>query len=381
MPSGLAERGKRWLPLVPAAIYLAFRGFGVIVLAISSPHGLLDRLTAWDGLWYLKIAAHGYDLGPVLDAQGHLNPFTPRAFFAGYPLLTQGLSAWLGIGLVPASLLVSAISGVVAAYGLARLGRIVRGGSPRAGYLLVALFAAAPMGVVLSMAYTEALFCALAVWALVGVLEERWLLAGVCCACAGLVRSTALALALAVGLAALVCLLRRGTARPAAALLLAPVGLAGYLWWTGLRVRPDAGLADQLRTWPDLEWQGWLTKFDGGLATWNFLRSAVVSPTGMTVLTAGVIIGALVLLAVALARRIEWPLVVYAAAVLVLCLGSSGLMHAKPRLLLPAFTLLVPVAIGLSNRRPGTAVLTVCGIAVLSAWFGAYALTVWHYAI
>lgn len=367
---------------MPAAIYLIIRAFGVIVLAVWSPHGLLDRLSAWDGLWYLKIAAHGYDLGAVLDAHGQLNSFTPRAFFPAYPWLVRTLAEGLGIGLVPASLCVSAISGLFAAYGLARLGRIVRGGSVCAGYLLVALFAAAPMGVVLSMSYTEALFCALAVWALVGVLEERWVLAGVCCAGAGLVRSTAFALVLTVVLAAVVDLVRRReSGRPLIAIVLAPLGLAGYLWWTGLRVRPDAGLFEQLRTWSDLEWLGWATSFDGGAETWNFLGSALVSPAGMTVLTGGVIVGALLLLGVAMARRVEWPLVVYAAVVMVMCLGSSSLMHAKPRFLLPAFTLLVPIAIGLSNRRPSTAVLTVCGTAVLSAWFGAYALVVWKYAI
>ena len=70
------------------------------------------------------------------------------------------------------NLLVAALSSplaaMVAAYGLVRLAELMPGGSRRAGLLLVALFAAAPMGVVLSMAYTEALFCALAAWALVG---------------------------------------------------------------------------------------------------------------------------------------------------------------------------------------------------------------------
>ena len=66
----------------------------------------------------------------------------------------------------------------MAAYGLTRLGELVPGGSRRAGLLLVGLFAAAPMGVVLSMTYTEALFCALTAWALVGVLRRQWVLAG-----------------------------------------------------------------------------------------------------------------------------------------------------------------------------------------------------------
>jgi hypothetical protein len=351
------------------------------VLALSGGD-LVHRLTAWDGTWYLKIAARGYDLGAVPDAQGHPNPFTARAFFPAYPFLTHWLAECTGLGLTAAALAVSVISGLFAAYGLARLGRLVRGGSPRAGYLLVGLFAAAPMGIVLSMTYTEALFCALAAWALVGVLERRWVLAGTCCAAAGFVRSSALALVVAIVLAALVCLVqRREDWRPAAAMALAPTGLAGYLWWTGLRVHPDAGLIERLRTWSELEWQGWATEFDGGAATWRFLGQALVSDTGMSLLVVGVILGTVVLLGVGLWRRLEWPLLSYAAMIMVMCLGSSSLMHAKPRFLLPAFTLLIPVAIGLSNRRTGTAVLTVVGAAVVSAWFGAYALTVWKYAI
>jgi hypothetical protein len=62
-------------------------------------------------------------------------------------------------------------------------------------------------------------------------------------------------------------------------------------------------------------------------------------------------------------------------------LGSNGLMNSKARLLLPAFTLLVPLALVLARRRLST-VVTVLGVTTLfSAWFGAYALAVWDYAI
>ncbi|KAA9154048.1 hypothetical protein FPZ12_032895 [Amycolatopsis acidicola] len=370
----------RWRPFVPAVIFVGIRALGVAVLAVMGPAGLADRLTAWDGVWYLRIAANGYDLGAIVDAQGHPNPFTTRAFFPGYPFLIDALSRATGLGLVAAALTVSAGGGLFAAYGLARLGRIVRGGSPRAGYLLVGLFAAAPMGIVLSMTYTEALFCALAVWTLIGVLERRWELAAVCCAMAGLVRSTALALVVTVVLAALLAL-RTDRWRAGFALVLAPSGLLGYLWWTGLRVRPDAGFADQLRTWSELEWQGWSTKFDGGLATLRFIGATLSTNTVMSLLTVAVIASTLVLFGISLWRKVEWPLLAYAAIVLVMCLGTSGLMHAKARFLVPAFTVLVPVAIGLANRRRGTAVLTVGGAAILSAWFGGYALDVWSYAI
>ncbi|MFD4250472.1 mannosyltransferase family protein [Amycolatopsis thermoflava] len=379
----LADRiTRRRALLLPAAVYLGVRALGVVVLTVfAALHDtdLLSRIAAWDGQWYLKIAASGYELEPTTDALGHLNPHTPRAFFPGYPFLIRLLAPALGFP--AAALVVSLAAGLFAAYGLARLGRLVRGGSRRAGYILVALFAATPMSVVLTMAYTEALFCALAVWTLVAVLERRWEPAGVCCLAAGLVRSTALALVVAVAVAALMALTRRQDGgRPLVALALAPAGLFGYLWWTGMRVRPESGIEAQLSTWSDLEWQGWRTRFDGGVSTARFVAEVLTgSDSAMSVLTVAVIAGALIGMAV-LARR-ETVLVAYAAGVLMMCLGSSALMHAKPRLLLPAFTLLVPVALALAKRRTNTVLWVCSGVALASAWFGAFALTVWQYAI
>ncbi|NYI88929.1 hypothetical protein HNR02_002252 [Amycolatopsis endophytica] len=373
---------RRRALLLPAAVYLGVRALGVAVLTVfAALHdtSLLAGISAWDGQWYLRIAEHGYELGPTTDALGHPNPFTPRAFFPAYPFLVRLVSA--AVGTTAAAVLVSLAAGLCTAYGLARLGRLVRGGSRRAGYILVALFAATPMSVVLTMAYTEALFCALAVWTLVALLERRWELAGVCCAFAGLVRSSALALVVAVAVVAVIALARReGGGRPLVALALAPAGLFGYLWWTGMRVRPDSGFEAQLATWSDLEWQGWRTRFDGGASTARFVFDALTSAdSAMSVLTVAVIAGALIGMAL-LARR-ETALVVYAAGILVMALGSSALMHAKPRLLLPAFTLLVPVAIALAKRRTNTVLWVCAGVALASAWFGAFALTVWKYAI
>jgi hypothetical protein len=61
--------------------------------------------------------------------------------------------------------------------------------------------------------------------------------------------------------------------------------------------------------------------------------------------------------------------------------GSNGLMNSKIRLLLPAFTLLLPIALGLARRRPGTTTSVLVAAVAASAWFGAYALTGWPYAI
>jgi hypothetical protein len=62
-------------------------------------------------------------------------------------------------------------------------------------------------------------------------------------------------------------------------------------------------------------------------------------------------------------------------------LGCSGVMNSKARLLIPAFVLLLPVAIGLARRRTVLLVLTLTTLAGFSAWFGSYAITVWPYAI
>jgi hypothetical protein len=49
--------------------------------------------------------------------------------------------------------------------------------------------------------------------------------------------------------------------------------------------------------------------------------------------------------------------------------------------MVPAFALLIPIALALAKRRPSTVVLTLCGLVVASSWFGAYSITAWGYAI
>jgi hypothetical protein len=90
---------------------------------------------------------------------------------------------------------------------------------------------------------------------------------------------------------------------------------------------------------------------------------------------------AIALVVISIRQRVAWPLVLYGTLVLAMDLGANGLMNSKARLLLPAFTLLIPAAIGLAKRQRGTAITALVGVVVASAWFGAYALTGWQYAI
>ncbi|MGH3876403.1 MAG: hypothetical protein ACRDSK_05115 [Actinophytocola sp.] len=370
--------------LAPALIFLGIREFGLLVLtwmAAVTDRSVTEALRSWDGQWFLAIAEGGYRGVPesLVDAFGQRSAETPLAFFPGYPSVVRwfaGIDGAGGIGLVSASFTVTTVSGVVCAYGLARMGQHIRGGSRRTGLILVALFAATPMSIVLSMAYSEAMFCALAAWSLVGVLERKWLLAGICCALAGLVRSTGAALVLAVGIAVVVAIVKRRDGwRPWVGGLIAPTGLVGYLTWVGAQTGEWDG-------WFALQERGWGTGFDGGAATVKFSLEALADARSvLEVATVGLIVVGIVLLAIGIVRRVEWPLMTYAAAVLAMDLFANGLMNSKARLMLPAFTLLIPVALALARRRPSTAVLTLCALAVAGSWFGAYSITSWGYAI
>ncbi|MER7076550.1 glycosyltransferase family 39 protein [Saccharopolyspora kobensis] len=361
-------------------VYLAIRLVGLLVLAwlsAANDEAILDNLRAWDGQWYLEIAQNGYGgVDPsMVDGFGNRYPETPLAFFPGYPLLIMAFALIPGVSATGGAITASLACGVAAAYGLARLGRRI-GGSEGVGLLLVVLFAAAPMSVVLSMAYSEALFCALAIWALIGVIERNWLLAGLCCAAAGLVRPTAAALIGVIGLAALVAVVqRKDTWRPWLAMLLAPSGMLLYIGWVGVQTGNPTGYFA-------LQQRGWSSQFDGGVATGQFLLESLTTEKSVfETFTTWVVLAALVLMVLCLRQRMPWPLLVFAAAVLVLDLGSDGLMYSKVRLMLPAFPLLIPVAIGLARRRTTTAVTTAVLLVFFGSWFGAYSLTAWQYAI
>jgi hypothetical protein len=358
--------------LAPAVLYLVVRLLGLVVLAImASTHDrtLLDVLKSWDGDWYLSIAEHGYRAGDggLVDAGGNFTQNTTLAFFPGYPALIASFSALTGTTPMFTGLAISVAAGVVAAYGITRLadGR-------RTGLILVVLFASTPMAVTLSMVYSEALFSALAAWALVGVLERKWWLAALCCLGAGLVRPSAGVLILIVIVAVV---LYGRTSRGVFAAIVAPLGLAGFLLFVADRTANLFG-------WFALQEAGWGTAFDGGVNTGEFVGTVLTSDASlMETANVATVLGAVVLCVVVVVRGLPWPLAAYGIGLVVLTAGSSGVTYSKMRLLVPAFTLLLPVAAGLARRRTGTVLAVLSATALLSGWFGGYALTAWPYAI
>jgi len=354
------------------AAYLAVRAVGLVTLAWwAHDRGVpVVRLLATrsDAAWYLGIARHGYDGG-----QGQSN----LAFFPLYPALTAAVARVTGWGLHP-QLVVAWTAGLLAAWGLFAVGAAV--GGRRTGVALAVLWGVEPHAVVESMAYTEGLFTALAAWCLLALLRRHWLAAGLLCLLAGTARPTALALVPVVMLDAALALRRPGSAgsarwRPAACLLLAPLGVAGYLAWVAVRT-------GRLDGWQHVQRDGWHSTWDWGAdaarQAGRILTSAS-QPLPYVVVTAVVAVAVLLAL-LGLADRQPWQLSGFAVLALALTIGGSGYYHAKARFLLVAFPLLLPVARPLARTAPVKAVATLALLTATSAYVGGYLLLIWPWS-
>ncbi|MFM9444869.1 hypothetical protein [Streptomyces acidiscabies] len=394
---------------------------GVAWAAGKRPLRLLGH--SWDSRWYLGIAEHGYGrtlrFGPDVV-------HSDLAFFPLYPALVRAVTAVTPLGAGSAGLLVSWTAAAVAACGIYAVTRHLRG--PAVAAATVLLWGLLPHSVVLSMAYTEPVLTAFAAWALYAVLTGRWVWAGALAAAAGMSRPNGFAVAAAV-VAAGVCEAVRargwGRGMPGAArawrpgswtsphargsgagasgrgagavrvarartpspvrtvrgggtrvshrlwtgIALAPLGWIGYVLWVGVRKGdPLGGYFAVQRLWG--------SRFDFGEGSLRFARHLLLEGDRFVFPMTLVIVGAAVVLyALLLAERVPLPLLVYTGVLLLIALGGSGFFESKPRFLLPAFPLLLPLAAALARAtraRPWHAAVVVAALAGLSFAYGAY---------
>ncbi|MGW0537747.1 glycosyltransferase family 39 protein [Streptomyces sp. NPDC003032] len=349
-------------------VYAGVRALGLAVLAVwgaaadRSPHTLLTA--RWDSLWYTRVAEHGYGWEVTLpDGSVHSN----LAFFPLLPWLERLVSAVSPLSYADAGLVVSWLASLFAAAGIFAIADRLYG--RRAGICAAALWAVLPVGVVQSMAYSESLFTALAAWSLYMVLRGRWIWAGVLASCAGLTRPVGAAVVAAIWVAAGVRMYRerRADRRAILGMVLAPLGAAGYVLWVGHRT--GGGLFGYL----DVQ-AGWGNGFDFGYAFARFIGEKFTSVPG-ALAGIGLLVGvALVvwLYVIGVRRGQPLPLLVYCGVVVALALCAAGYFGSKPRLLLPAFPLLLPIAVALARLRTSRSALVLGGVAVASAVYGAF---------
>lgn len=367
--------------------YAAVRALGLVVLAVwsaargKSAHTLLTA--RWDALWYTRVAdlGYGYEVRlPNGDVHSNL------AFFPLLPWLERFMHAVTPLSYADGGLVVSLLASLAAAWGIFAVAEHVYG--RRAGVYAVLLWAVLPVGIVQSMAYSESLFTALAAWSLYAVLTGRWPTAGTLALLAGLTRPVGLAVVAAVWVAGIASFVTpsatpsatsfvrdRSTAlapgarnwRCALGLALAPLGAAGYVLWVGHRTgKGPLGYLDVQA--------GWRNGFDGGAAFARFVGEKFTSfPSALA--GVGLIVGVglvLWLYAVGVRQGQPLPLLVYTGVVTALALCASSYFGSKPRLLMPAFPLLFPLALALARLRTSRSAWVVGGVAVASAAYGAF---------
>jgi len=330
------------------------------------------RLSKADGYWYLLIAGHGYGHPPPIGPDGAYTEKTPLAFFPLYPWLIRVVSD-AGIPKLYAALLLTGLAGTVAAGLITLWARPYVG--DRGAVVLTLVWSVLPTSAVLDMAYSEALFVAAAAATLLALQRHRFVAAALACTVAGLTRPTAAGLVLGVLVAVALDARRTAlTTRHVAAALVAPAGLAAAL----AHVAVATGRLDG---WFWLERTVWHSGFDAG---WSWLRAVGQLVTGgparhepPIVMSIAVVIAFAALFVAWLRRRPPVAEVAYAATAGVMAIGERNFVHVKPRFLLVAFPVLVPLARHLS--RWSTASLLWLAVPTLAAslvW-NTYLVVVW----
>ncbi|MEU0675950.1 hypothetical protein ABZ330_24255 [Streptomyces sp. NPDC006172] len=340
-----------------------------------------DVLGTWDGWWYLQVAEKGYDPAP-LERLGSGGLFTVKqnsvAFFPLYPGLIRGVSEITGLGLFGSGIFVSVVASFVAAAGIYAVISTLAG--VRAGTIAAGLWAVAPGAGVEWAVYSESLFVAIAAWCCTCVMKRRWVAAGLLAFVAGLNRPTAAALIGAVGLAALVTLLRRdsrrehGVAGPLYAMFAAPLGLITYITWVSLNM-------GSFTAYFTLQREGWAHYFDFGAYTLDVLGNIAVGHdhylfafTTSDLIAVQLVLALPFLIALMLRRKPPLVLVAYTLASVVTVLGTQQMFGNTPRYLLPVFPLLLGPAAAMSRLKWPSLTVFFTTAALASGWYAHYVM-------
>lgn len=250
---------------------LAHGAYLAVVLALLAWYGLDpgQALARFDGQHYLQIANGGYP-----DKLSFLPDGKPArmniAFFPLYPLLMSLLHVWGGLPMEVAGLLIALGASLATAIGLGVLLEPLFG--RRVALTTVTIWAVGIDGIVQSMLYAQPLIAAFAVWGAIAVRRRRYLLAACCAIGAGLSHSTGLGLIVVVMVGSALAIREaahrrqwRAAIAPAAAFVLAPLGLLGFIGFLALRFhRLDAWFLAESAP-------GWSSKFDFGKYTSQIL--------------------------------------------------------------------------------------------------------------
>ena len=331
-----------------------------VISAAALSHRVLYSITSrWDAQWYARIAEHGYGTTIVASHGRHLSDY---AFFPLLPLAERFLHNITSLSFTTSGVVVSVVASIAAAIAIKNIATFF--GSQEFAHSLLILWAIYPFSALLWMSYSEALFTALAAWALYSVMKERWWSAGIFALLAGATRPIGIAVTAAVLIEALLHIKRYRSVKPLPAVLLAPLGWLGFIVYVDIHSK-----AHSLGAYFDYQ-RGWGNGFDGGQAFFSWLFRALLH---QPVIGFGSAIGvAIVMWALIATCRMKLPraLKIYALIIVAIALSTAGYFSSKPRYLIPAFILLAPVAKMISrwsNRNQIIAYSTLTAVSAVAS--------------
>lgn len=339
------------------------------VLPRSASSMILDVLTSWDGIWYLRIVRRGY---PEYVPTGitYDDPEARVAFFPMYPWLVRTVDRVLPGGDTFAALVVNLVLGAVFVLLVGLLARHWFGESTARSAMVLASFF--PGSFVLSFAYSEALLLTLAAACLLALTRERWLWAGIFAAIATATRPNGVALVAATAVAAYVAIRRSREWKALVAPVLSPIGFVAYQLWIDRH-------AHETRVWFRVQGEAWKEGASFGLTairnTLEAFTKPLTSPTDL--ITAVAFLATLLVVWIAWRRvRLPAPAAAYSAVIIALMLLPAT-VTARPRFLFTAFPLFIAAAVWLDDDRRRhwwPYLLATCGtgLTALTALYGVY---------
>lgn len=338
------------------------------VLPRSASSMILDVLTSWDGIWYLRIVRRGYP-DYVPSGITYDDPEARVAFFPMYPWLVRVVDRVLPGGDTFAALFVNLVLGAVFIVLVGLLARHWFGDrAARPAMVVMAFF---PGSFVLSFAYSEALLLTLAAACLLALSHERWVAAGLFAAIGTATRPNGIALVAATLVAAVITVRRTRRWSALMAPLIAPLGFLGYQWWIDRH-------AGESRVWFRVQGEAWKEGASFGLTairnTLEAFTKPLTSPTDL--ITAVAFLATIAVVWIAWRVRLPLPAVAYSAVIVALMLLPAT-VTARPRFLFTAFPLFIAVAVWLDDDRRRhwwPYLLAACGtgLTALTALYGVY---------
>jgi hypothetical protein len=343
---------------------LAYLGTRALLLVVAIANGLgdhsvLNQLTHWDGIWYAKLADHGY---PQYVAHSPTTlgffPLYPMAIWALGHVFVWGTADPLMRGIQYAGVLISTVGGLVATVLVQKLA--TGWWEAASGRRAAVLFAVFPGSVVFSMVYAEGIFIPLAIGTILALERRRWLTAGLLAGVATATEPEALILVIVCAVAAALELRRRGWRDWAARRsLLAPLlsvtgggALLSYLWArTG---SPFATAIAQRDGWHEhsdpLAVVHLATKLGSQISFAHF-NHPTINLNLVSGLLGAVALFAMLALVWRSRREMSTEAIVWTLGISFVALTAAYPFSANPRVLITAFPAVMVVGRYVSGRR------------------------------